>query len=158
MSDIIAQLEAEQMTREVPGFAPGDTVVVQVKVKEGERERLQGASHPQTLATLDGLAQSLLGQGRVDEGVAVDRRGEHPAERAGARGQVEPDGRHRRPGRGPLPLRTKGPVAAEPDGDPQPPRTRLPARQQRPRSPPWNRSRARRGRNARRPRPRPWPR
>jgi large subunit ribosomal protein L19 len=29
------------MTREVPDFDPGDTVVVQIKVKEGERERLQ---------------------------------------------------------------------------------------------------------------------
>jgi large subunit ribosomal protein L19 len=41
MSTIIEQLEAEQMGREVPDFATGDTVVVQVKVKEGERERLQ---------------------------------------------------------------------------------------------------------------------
>jgi large subunit ribosomal protein L19 len=41
MSNIIQQLEAEQMTREVPEFGPGDTVVVQVKVKEGARERLQ---------------------------------------------------------------------------------------------------------------------
>eukprot|EP00747_Dinoflagellata_sp_TGD_P171917 gnl/TRDRNA2_/TRDRNA2_207118_c0_seq1.p2 gnl/TRDRNA2_/TRDRNA2_207118_c0~~gnl/TRDRNA2_/TRDRNA2_207118_c0_seq1.p2 ORF type:complete len:118 (+),score=1.64 gnl/TRDRNA2_/TRDRNA2_207118_c0_seq1:951-1304(+) len=41
MSNIIEQLEAEQMTREIPEFGPGDTVVVQVKVKEGERERLQ---------------------------------------------------------------------------------------------------------------------
>ena len=41
MSKIIEQLDAEQMTREVPDFAPGDTVVVQVKVKEGQRERLQ---------------------------------------------------------------------------------------------------------------------
>lgn len=41
MSNIIQQLEAEQMTREVPAFGPGDTVVVQVKVKEGARERLQ---------------------------------------------------------------------------------------------------------------------
>jgi large subunit ribosomal protein L19 len=41
MSNIIKQLEAEQMNREVPEFGPGDTVVVQVKVKEGERERLQ---------------------------------------------------------------------------------------------------------------------
>ncbi len=41
MSNIIAELEAEQMTREIPEFSPGDTVVVQVKVKEGERERLQ---------------------------------------------------------------------------------------------------------------------
>ncbi|MBE0509638.1 MAG: 50S ribosomal protein L19 [Chromatiales bacterium] len=41
MSNIIQQLEAEQMSREVPVFGPGDTVVVQVKVKEGNRERLQ---------------------------------------------------------------------------------------------------------------------
>ncbi len=41
MSNIIQELEAEQMGREVPEFAPGDTVVVQVKVKEGNRERLQ---------------------------------------------------------------------------------------------------------------------
>jgi large subunit ribosomal protein L19 len=41
MSNIIKELEAEQMNREVPDFGPGDTVVVQVKVKEGERERLQ---------------------------------------------------------------------------------------------------------------------
>jgi len=41
MSNIIEQLEAEQMSREVPDFSPGDTVVVQVKVIEGTRERLQ---------------------------------------------------------------------------------------------------------------------
>jgi len=40
MSNIISELEAEQL-REIPDFAPGDTVVVQVKVKEGSRERLQ---------------------------------------------------------------------------------------------------------------------
>ena len=41
MSNIIQALEAEQMNKELPDFGPGDTVVVQVKVKEGERERLQ---------------------------------------------------------------------------------------------------------------------
>lgn len=41
MSNIIAELESEQMKRDVPAFAPGDTVVVQVRVKEGARERLQ---------------------------------------------------------------------------------------------------------------------
>jgi len=41
MSDIIKQIEAEQMDREIPDFAPGDTVVVQVRVREGNRERLQ---------------------------------------------------------------------------------------------------------------------
>ena len=41
MSNIIQQLENEQLKSDVPAFAPGDTVVVSVKVKEGERERLQ---------------------------------------------------------------------------------------------------------------------
>ena len=41
MSNIIEQLESEQMKRKIPKFSPGDTVVVQVKVKEGQRERLQ---------------------------------------------------------------------------------------------------------------------
>jgi large subunit ribosomal protein L19 len=38
---IISQLEAEQMDKAFPEFGPGDTLVVQVKVKEGTRERLQ---------------------------------------------------------------------------------------------------------------------
>ena len=41
MGNIIEELESEQMTRDVPDFSPGDTVIVQVKVKDGERERLQ---------------------------------------------------------------------------------------------------------------------
>jgi large subunit ribosomal protein L19 len=41
MSNIIQQLEAEQMSKDIPDFNPGDTVAVQVRVKEGERERLQ---------------------------------------------------------------------------------------------------------------------
>ena len=41
MSKIIEAIEQEQMGKEIPRFSPGDTVVVQVKVKEGTRERLQ---------------------------------------------------------------------------------------------------------------------
>ena len=41
MSNIIEELEAEQMNKEVPDFGSGDTVIVQVKIKEGDRERLQ---------------------------------------------------------------------------------------------------------------------
>ena len=41
MSNIIEELEKEPMTKEIPAFSPGDSVVVQVKVKEGNRERLQ---------------------------------------------------------------------------------------------------------------------
>ncbi len=41
MSKIIQELEAAQMKTNVPEFSPGDTVIVQVKVKEGDKERFQ---------------------------------------------------------------------------------------------------------------------
>lgn len=41
MNKIIEQIERERMTRKVPDFSPGDTVLVQVKVTEGDRERVQ---------------------------------------------------------------------------------------------------------------------
>ena len=41
MSNIIAQLESEQLRSDIPDFSPGDTVIVQVRVTEGARERLQ---------------------------------------------------------------------------------------------------------------------
>ena len=39
--NIIQQIEQSRITRKVPDFKPGDTVVVQVKVVEGDRERVQ---------------------------------------------------------------------------------------------------------------------
>jgi large subunit ribosomal protein L19 len=41
MANIIAEIERARMTRKLPEFKPGDTVVVQVKVVEGDRERVQ---------------------------------------------------------------------------------------------------------------------
>ncbi len=41
MSKIIDAINAEQMGKEIPAFSAGDTITVQVKIKEGERERLQ---------------------------------------------------------------------------------------------------------------------
>jgi len=41
MANVIDEIEREQLKSDVPEFAPGDTVVVQVRVKEGDRERLQ---------------------------------------------------------------------------------------------------------------------
>jgi len=41
LSKIIAAIDAEQMSKKIPEFGPGDTVEVKVKVKEGDRERLQ---------------------------------------------------------------------------------------------------------------------
>lgn len=40
-NSIIQKIEQAQMKTDVPDFAPGDTVVVQVRIKEGDRERLQ---------------------------------------------------------------------------------------------------------------------
>ena len=40
-NNVIEQLETEQMKADLPDFAPGDTVAVQVRVREGTRERLQ---------------------------------------------------------------------------------------------------------------------
>lgn len=40
-NSIIQQIESEQMNSKVPAFRAGDTIVVSVKVKEGERERIQ---------------------------------------------------------------------------------------------------------------------
>ncbi len=41
MANIIHEINQQQMKKDIPDFSPGDTVVVQVKVKEGNRERLQ---------------------------------------------------------------------------------------------------------------------
>jgi large subunit ribosomal protein L19 len=39
--NILQEFEKAQMSRKLPDFGPGDTVVVNVKVKEGNRERVQ---------------------------------------------------------------------------------------------------------------------
>ena len=41
MSDIIKEIEQEQLKQEVPSFSVGDTVKVYAKIKEGEKERIQ---------------------------------------------------------------------------------------------------------------------
>ena len=41
MTNIIDEINAEQLNKNIPEFAPGDTIVVNVKVKEGNRERVQ---------------------------------------------------------------------------------------------------------------------
>ena len=41
MTNIIDEINAEQLNNNIPPFSPGDTIVVSVKVKEGDRERLQ---------------------------------------------------------------------------------------------------------------------
>ncbi|MAC46788.1 50S ribosomal protein L19 [Oceanospirillum beijerinckii] len=69
---IIQAIEAEQMSKEVPAFAPGDTVVVQVKVKEGSRERLQ-AFEGVVLGKRNRGLNSAFTVRKISHGVGVER-------------------------------------------------------------------------------------
>jgi len=70
---VIQQLEAEQMaTKEVPPFAPGDTIVVQVRVKDGERERLQ-AFEGVVIAKRNRGINSAFTVRKISHGVGVER-------------------------------------------------------------------------------------
>jgi large subunit ribosomal protein L19 len=69
---IIAELEAEQMAREVPAFGPGDTLVVQVKVKEGNRERLQAFEGVVIGVRSRGL-NSAFTLRKISHGIGVER-------------------------------------------------------------------------------------
>lgn len=70
-NNIISALEAEQMT-EVPEFSPGDTVVIQVKVKEGNRERLQAFEGVVIAKRNRGLNSSFTVR-KISYGVGVER-------------------------------------------------------------------------------------
>lgn len=69
---IIAELEAEQMNREVPEFGPGDTLVVQVRVTEGNRERLQ-AFEGVVIGKRNRGLNSAFTLRKVSHGVGVER-------------------------------------------------------------------------------------
>jgi large subunit ribosomal protein L19 len=72
MSKIIEQLDQEQLKQEVPDFSPGDTVVVQVRVKEGERERLQAYEGVVIAKRNRGLNSSFTVR-KVSHGEGVER-------------------------------------------------------------------------------------
>jgi large subunit ribosomal protein L19 len=69
MSNIIEELEAEQMSKEIPAFGAGDTVIVQVKIKEGERERLQAFEGVVIAKRNRGLNSSFISHGEGVERV-----------------------------------------------------------------------------------------
>ncbi|EKD73106.1 MAG: 50S ribosomal protein L19 [uncultured bacterium] len=74
MTNIIQILEAEQIqnAKSIPDFAPGDTVVVQVKVKEGERVRLQSYEGIVIAKRNRGLNSSFTVR-KISHGVGVER-------------------------------------------------------------------------------------
>lgn len=69
---IIAAIEKEQMNKEIPAFAPGDTVTVQVKVKEGTRERLQ-AFEGVVIAKKNRGLNSAFTVRKISNGIGVER-------------------------------------------------------------------------------------
>ena len=71
-NSIISQLDAEQMDKELPEFSPGDTVVVQVKVKEGTRERLQAYEGVVIAKSNRGLHSNFIVR-KISHGVGVER-------------------------------------------------------------------------------------
>jgi len=71
-NSIITMLEKEQMQKEIPPFAPGDTVVVSVKVKEGERERLQ-AFEGVVIGKRNRGLNSAFTVRKISNGVGVER-------------------------------------------------------------------------------------
>ena len=73
--NIIQQLEAEQaakLTREIPEFQPGDTVVVSVKVKEGDRARVQAYEGVCIARTGGGINESFTVR-KISYGEGVER-------------------------------------------------------------------------------------
>ncbi|HMM66758.1 MAG TPA: 50S ribosomal protein L19 [Dokdonella sp.] len=88
--NLLQQFEAEQITRTLPQFSPGDTVVVNVKVKEGNRERVQayegvviakknaGLSSAFTVRKMShgtGVERVFQSHSQIIESVVVKRRG-----------------------------------------------------------------------------------
>lgn len=88
---IISELNAQQMQKELPEFSPGDTVVVQVKVTEGTRERLQafegvvigkrnrGLNSAFTVRKIShgvGVERTFQSYSHVVESISVKRRGD----------------------------------------------------------------------------------
>lgn len=71
-NDIIQRIESEQMTKEIPTFAPGDTVVVQVKVVEGKNERLQAYEGVVIAKKNRGINSNFIVR-KISHGVGVER-------------------------------------------------------------------------------------
>lgn len=69
---LVQSIEQAQMKQNIPSFAPGDTVIVQVKVKEGERERLQ-AYEGVVIAKKNAGLNSAFTVRKISNGVGVER-------------------------------------------------------------------------------------
>jgi len=72
MSNIIEKLEKEQLRLDIPGFDSGDTVKVHVKIKEGEKERIQ-IFQGVVIKKTKGYASARFTVRKISDGVGVER-------------------------------------------------------------------------------------
>ena len=72
MTNIIDEINAEQLNKNIPQFAPGDTIVVNVKVKEGNRERVQ-AFEGVCIAVRNRGLNSAFTVRKISHGTGVER-------------------------------------------------------------------------------------
>ena len=70
--NIVQQLEQEMMSRQLPEFSTGDTVVVNVKVKEGNRERVQAFEGVVIAKRNRGMGSAFTVR-KISHGVGVER-------------------------------------------------------------------------------------
>lgn len=71
-TDIIREIEREQMRTDLPDFGPGDTVRVHVRVVEGSRERIQVFEGTVLRRSGGGLAETFTVR-KISQGVGVER-------------------------------------------------------------------------------------
>ncbi len=72
MADIMQKVEATQMQKEMPSFTSGDTVKVHVKVREGEKERIQ-IFQGVVIARRGGGSRQSFTVRKISGGVGVER-------------------------------------------------------------------------------------
>ena len=71
-NSVIEELESRQLKADVPSFSPGDTVIVQVRVREGSRERLQ-AFEGVVIGKRNRGLNSAFTVRKISHGVGVER-------------------------------------------------------------------------------------
>ena len=72
MSDILLDVESSSLRKDVPSFAPGDSVRVHVKVREGEKERIQVFAGV-VIARRGGGARETFTVRKISSGIGVER-------------------------------------------------------------------------------------
>ncbi len=72
MANIIDQIEKENMKEKLPEFSVGDTVKVSVRIKEGEKERIQ-AYEGVVIARRNGGIRETFTVRKISNGVGVER-------------------------------------------------------------------------------------